>query len=619
MTMKASDYLNDLKAAGDFSELDIQFAKFMSRLDGQENQMLALAAAIVSKRVTDGHICLNLAELTEASIRAGDGDNKIKLPELAEWRTAFETSSVVGRPGEYKPLILDSKSRLYLYRYWNYEKMLGNSIFSRAEVEYIDIDGQVLRDGLTRMFPNTADNDTDWQKVAAFIALTRNFCVISGGPGTGKTATVAKIMALLLEQNQSLQFALTAPTGKAAVRLQESIREIKQTIGCREAIKDLITDSASTIHRLLKPIPDSPYFKFNNDNPLPADVVIVDEASMVDLALMAKLVSALTPKTRLILLGDKDQLSSVEAGAVLNDICGADRKRGYSSRFHKLYYDITGERLNIVDDDIFDSPLKNCIARLQKNYRFGAQSGIGALSQSINAGDKQKALAILNNDEIGDIRRRPLPAVRSINTSLKGRIIEGYKAYLSASSPAEAIDLFGQFRILCAIREGPYGVEAMNTYIEQILRSARLIETKSAWYIGRPVMITRNDYGLDLYNGDIGLVLLDPEANNQPRVYFQSADGALRKISPIRLPEHETVFAMTVHKSQGSEYDEIILILPERDSPIVTRELIYTGLTRAKKSVEIWCNEDVLLKGLARKIQRSSGLAERLWRPRDDQ
>ena len=356
--MKLINILDILKATGDFSELDIQFARFILRLDGQENQKLALAAALVSKHVQAGHICLNLAEPAGTSISAGDDNDKIRLPELTEWVTALESSSVVGQPGEYKPLILDNRSRLYLYRYWNYEKVLGDSIISRA-AEYNNVASRLLRDGLNRMFPDTADSETDWQKVAAFIALTRNLCVISGGPGTGKTATVAKIMALLLEQNQSLVFALTAPTGKAAVRLQESIREIKQTLNCPEAIKDLITDSASTIHRLLKPIPDSPYFKFNRDNPLPADVVIVDEASMVDLALMAKLVSALMPQTRLILLGDKDQLSSVEAGAALNDICGASRKYGYSSRFYELYLEITGERLNFVANDTFDSPLKD--------------------------------------------------------------------------------------------------------------------------------------------------------------------------------------------------------------------------------------------------------------------
>ena len=601
-----------LKTTGDFSALDIQFARFISRLANQDSQELALAAMLVSNRVQAGHICLNLAQLAGNSISVAD-DDKIILPELIEWLTALESSSVVGKPGEYKPLILDNHSRLYLYRYWNYEKLLGDSLVSRAALECNNIDRQLLREGLKRLFPPITDSDTDWQKAAAFIALTRKFCVISGGPGTGKTATVAKIMALLLEQDQSLRFTLTAPTGKAAVRLQESIREIKPALDCRDSIRNLITDSAATIHRLLKTMPDSPYFKYNRDNPLPADVVIVDEASMVDLALMAKLVSAIQPQSRLILLGDKDQLSSVEAGAVLNDICGADRKYGYSARFHEFYHEITGERLNDTVDDASDSPLRNCIVRLQKNYRFGSQSGIGAVSQIINTGQSLKAWAILRNDEFGDIKQFPSPGSKNIAMALKNRIIDGFEAYLTASEPGEVLDMFGEFRILCAIREGPYGVAATNSYIEQILRSARLIETKSAWYTGRPVMVTCNDYGLDLYNGDIGLVLPDPEADNEPRVYFRAPDGALRKLSPIRLPEHETVFAMTVHKSQGSEYAKVILILPEKDSPVVTRELIYTGLTRAKKSAEIWCNENIFRAGLARKTIRSSGLADRLW------
>jgi len=615
-----SDTLNQLKSSGDYSELDIHFARFISNLSDESRPELSLAAALISNLTQAGHICVNLADYAGMPL-PGDNDEMTHYSQLEHWIDCLMASSVVGQPGDYRPLILDKQQRLYLFRYWHYEKTLAESILFRAGLECDDIDRRLLRDGLNRMFPQAADNETDWQKVAAFTALTKRFCVISGGPGTGKTATVARIIALLLEQNQSYRIALAAPTGKASARLQESIRDIKGTLDCTDKIKKLITGEASTIHRLLKSIRYTPYFKYDSENPLPVDVVIVDEASMVDLALMSKLVQAIAPDARVILLGDKDQLASVEAGAVLGDICGLGIEPGYSTRFTELYRETSGETLNNDQSNVDGSPIRDCVVQLHKSYRFGEKSGIGNISRDINAGKSGEATTVLTDGKFTDIRWRMLPAPEVMARDMKEKIIEGYREYLKTTDPAKALEAFGRFRVLCAIRSGPYGVTTINNLIEKTLRSAGLIQPSATWYKGRPIIITRNDYSLGLFNGDIGIALPGDlpsglprgESDSPLRVCFQSSEGVLRMIPPVRLPDHETVYAMTVHKSQGSEFDRILLILPDKQSPVVTRELIYTGLTRAKNSVETWCTEDVFKDGVSRQIERKSGLADILW------
>ncbi|MCP4582926.1 MAG: exodeoxyribonuclease V subunit alpha [candidate division Zixibacteria bacterium] len=614
----ANGILYQLKSSGDFSELDIHFARFISNLSDESRPELSLAAALISNRTQAGHICINLAAYSGKLLSGDHNDENVICPELENWIDCLRASSVVGYPGDYRPLILDKQARLYLYRYWNYERILAESILDRATREYDDIDRQLLGDGLDRLFPDTSDKETNWQKVAAFTALTKRFCVISGGPGTGKTAAVARIMTLLLEQNQAYRIALAAPTGKASARLQDSIRDMKESLDCSENIRKLITGEASTIHRLLKSIRHTPYFKYNLENPLPADVVIVDEASMVDLALMSKLAQAVAPDARLILLGDKDQLASIEAGAVLGDICGLGSESGYSPQFSDQYREITGETLISDQNTDSDPPIRDCVIQLQKSYRFGETSGIGAISRDINAGKSQEATTILTSGEFADIKWATLPSPEAMIHEIKDKIIVGYRDYLKAADPVQALEMFGRFRVLCAIREGPYGVTAMSNLIERTLRAARLIQPSAIWYDGRPVMITRNDYNLGLFNGDIGITLPAGlprgESDGPLRVCFQSADGVLRMIPPVRLPDHETVYAMTVHKSQGSEFDRILMILPDKPSPVVTRELIYTGLTRARKSVETWCTENIFTDGVSRQIERKSGLADILWR-----
>lgn len=602
-----------LQERGILFHLDVHFANFMAEIAGDKTPGLLLGAALVSSYTRQGHVCLDLSKLEGKQLL--EEEEPIICPKLNKWLDDLRNSPVVGNPGEYKPLIIDKKARLYLYRYWEYQQKLAQSIKRLIEENEDNVNPDKLKSTLERIFPTSQSDDIDWQKVAAFTALTKRFCVISGGPGTGKTLTVAKILTLLSEQvhPKRLRITLAAPTGKAAARLQEVVRKAKERLSCSETIKESIPEEASTIHRLLGSIPGSPYFHHNEENPLPVDVLVVDEASMVDLALMAKLVQALPEEARLILLGDKDQLSSVEAGAVLGDICDTGTIHNFSRKFSKLLEKVTGYRLSTQWQKIPKSMINDCIVQLQKSYRFGVRSGIGVLSQAVKEGDGDRALAILKSGDYPDVKWKDLPKGGNFSSSVKSLVLRGYSDYLKADEPEEVFRLFDCFRILCAIREGPYGVFALNSLTEFILQEQKLITPERRWYRGRPILITRNDYQLQLYNGDVGITLPDPEANNELRLFFPGESGSFRKLHYLRLPEYETVYAMTVHKSQGSEFDRVLFILPDRNNPVLTRELVYTGITRAKESIEIWGSEAVFKAAISARIERSSGLRDALW------
>jgi exodeoxyribonuclease V alpha subunit len=600
---------------GYFSELDVYFAGLMTRISGKESPGLFLVAALVSCATSQGHVCLDLSSLNEMPLLAGQpGIEPILFPSLAEWREILVSSSVVGRPGDYTPLIFDDRTRLYLYRYWEYEKTLAHTLTQRAASDVEKIDVPVLQEGISRLFPKHTTNGTDWQKVAAFVSVMKRFCVISGGPGTGKSTLIAKILALILEQktnNGVIRVALAAPTGKAAARLQEAVRKAKEDLAVDEHVKAAIVPEASTIHRLLGTIKGSPYFRHNAENQLPFQLIVIDEASMVDLALMSKLVRAIPSDARLILLGDRDQLASVEAGAVLADICDTGPVNSFSKSFGKGLSKITGENIDISQDTT-EWPLQDCVVQLQKSYRFGSQSGIARVSTAVNTGDGDRALDQMKEGTYHDITWKNLPPADKLYSKLSDSVLRGYKPYLTASDPFEAFYQLEQFRILCALRKGPYGVVAVNHMVEQILHDKKLINLDRSWYKGRPVLITRNDYDMGLFNGDIGIILPDPESNWELHAFFVSTDRTLRKILPFRLPEHETAYAMTVHKSQGSEFENALLLLPDRTSPVMTRELIYTGITRAKKSVEVWGREPVFDEGIKQRTFRASGLRDAL-------
>jgi exodeoxyribonuclease V alpha subunit len=504
---------------------------------------------------------------------------------------------------------------LYLHRYWEYESHLAADIARRVGTETGPWDEALLRDGLRRLFPPTGDPETDWQKVAAFVAMRKNFCVIAGGPGTGKTHTLVLILALLLEQvaGRNLRIAVTAPTGKAAARIQESIRQAKAGLPCAADIKARLPDQAATLHRLLGGVPGSAYFRHDAGHPLPVDIVVVDEASMVDLALMAKLFQALPPPAKVILLGDKDQLASVEAGAVLGEICAAAEINTFSDRFARDYANVTGEKPDFCPPASDASPLTDCVVELKRSFRFGTGSGIGRLARAINAGNAGGARDILHEAREGtpDLAWAALPAARGLKAALAARLIAAFEPFLRANDARTALDELRRFRVLCAVREGPFGVARVNELAEEILAEAGLVRPDGPWYAHRPILITRNDHGLQLFNGDTGVILPDPESG-EPRAFFPGPDERVRQFPPARLPPHETVYAMTVHKSQGSEFDRVLFVLPERESPVLTRELLYTGLTRARQHAELWGDEDVFAAAVARRVSRSSGLRDAL-------
>ncbi len=607
--------LNRLYDSKILSELDNHFAGFIERVSGSCVPEVLLAAALVSSYTRQGHICLELSRLEgKELLEENDDKGPVVCPKLEAWLEQLRKSPVVGKPGEQKPLILDDRSGLYLYRYWDYQEKLATLIGRRISENEEDIDDRLLKKGLDRLFGTGRAKDVDWQKIAAFASVKNRFCVISGGPGTGKTTTVANILALILDQpgSTNARIALAAPTGKAAARLQDAIKRAKDKLDCADGIKAAIPEEASTIHRLLGSIPGSPYFRHHLENSLPADVVVVDEASMVDLALLSKLVQALPVQAKLILLGDKDQLASVEAGAVLGDICDTGNVHSYSQGFCNNLKKVTGYEVQMQSNKK-DKAMQDCIVQLQKNFRFGGKSGIGAVAHAVNAGDAHLASILLSSGKHDDIERRDLPRPDALPGAIKDAIIEGFAGYLKAKNPSEIFRLFDRFRILCALRQGPYGVIFLNSIIEQILKDEGLIESDKIWYSGRPVMITSNDYNMRLFNGDVGIVMPDTGAGNDLRAFFPAADGSLRKFHPLRLPEHETVYAMTVHKSQGSEFDKVLLLLPDKDYPVLTRELTYTGITRAKESVKIWANEDVFSTAVSRRTERMSGLRDALW------
>lgn len=589
-----------------FNDIDRQFAAFICRQAASRDAHLEAAAALLSRGVTAGDVCLDLESALEDARAAG-----YRIESVAAWRQKLAAHPVVGAPGEFKPLILDHADRLYLQRYWRYEDELAEAIMKRGET--VQFDRALLQKGLARLFPPTP-GETDWQRVAALAAVTRRFCVISGGPGTGKTSTVVKVLSLLLEQAEGagtgagLRIALAAPTGKAAARLKESI-----SAGARfaeEGVRGLIPEDVFTLHRLLGYLKGSSGFRHNADNPLPYDVVIVDEASMVSLPLMAKLVCALRRDTRLILLGDRDQLASVEAGAVLGDICDTGGVHGFSPAFAALAADVVGDA---VTSSTGMSPLGDAVVQLRKSYRFSSAGGIGKVGSLVNAGDAPGALSACLDQAVAGVTLAPLPPAASLADALAKRITEGYGGYLREESPEAAFAQFSRFRILCAMRSGPFGVEAINLLVRQRLAQAGMIHPRGRWYAGEPVMITRNDYNLGLFNGDVGLILPDAETGGELRAFFPSGTGGMRKVLPLRLPEYECAFAMTVHKSQGSEFDRVLLVLPDRDAPVLTRELLYTAITRAKTSVEILANQELFLATVTRCVVRRSGLRHRLW------
>ena len=539
------------------------------------NQSIFPYAEALSRQMADGHVCIDLKQLEDQTQTQDHIQHLRAIPNLV----STDESTI-------RPFVLNG-SRLYLHRYFSYESDIIQSIkrFLAIEKDLMADRRKLLNDNnalLQSLFP-TQPNVTNWQYVAATAAFLHQFSIISGGPGTGKTTTVSKLLILLYQSNPQLKVALAAPTGKAAMRMADALKAAIQQVEVSATVKQLFEHlQPQTIHSLLKFVPNSTQFKHNQDNPLPFDLVIIDESSMVDVALMAKLLNAIQPTSRVLLLGDRNQLASVEAGSIFGDLC------------------------QINADAAPDSPLYQHLTELKQSHRFDDNKGIGKLSKAIITGDVTQVLNFYSNSD---------PAIFITDNQDDyhfKQFIEQYKAYIEEPDKLLALQKFNQIRVLCAVREGDQGVFHFNQRIENYLQQAGYLNLDNLFYTNRPLMVTQNNPSLGLFNGDIGIIRSDGDG---PKVWFLDSKQALRSVLPGYITKAETVFAMTIHKSQGSEYQQVMVVLPESGrSELLTRELLYTGVTRAKEKVILRASQEVVTATVSRTVKRVSGLSERFHR-----
>ncbi|MDD5321169.1 MAG: exodeoxyribonuclease V subunit alpha [Methylococcales bacterium] len=545
-----------------FSRLDTAFARFLGErttFDPIQKQLFENLVMFVSYEQSQGHSCIRL-------------DDEGRALVLASGLAVSHSQAEAKEPAATMPLVVE-QDRLYLHRYWFYENRLAVQI--KAMTQLRETHGHKIATDPVALFDKyfgIRTGETDWQREAAKMAVTQSFSIITGGPGTGKTTTVVKILALLQElTEQPLHIALAAPTGKAAMRLQESIGSSKATLPCTETIKSHIPESVTTLHRLLGAMPPSPYFRHDAATPLVYDLVVVDEASMVDLALMSKLLDALKPGARLILLGDKDQLASVESGAVLADLTMA----------------LPEHTLELKKSHRFDETIKRLAVAVNLQQEAVAW-------QILHEGNEN--IAMLELDLIDYVAAQQADYLRLIKAG--AGFDEIYRA-------------FSLFQVLCSNRAGKNSVSDINYRVEQKLFGQKLINLSGLWYSGRPVMVMQNNSALHLYNGDIGICMPDKDQGGKLIVFFQRAGGSVKKYLPGRLPHCETVYAMTIHKSQGSEFEEVLIVLPETINPVLTKELLYTAITRARKTVRLVADEAVFAATVRQKVERITGLVDK--------
>lgn len=638
---------------GRLRRLSGAFARFIASIGGGSPQLM-IACVLLSELEGRGHSCLMLAELAGdpapllgldaeewAALRAAVAAAGPWPKNVAAWRTLLARCEQVWPVGDLdfqQPLVLDGE-RLYLRRYWRDETQVAHAVRARALGGLVasDADDQTgaVRHWLDILFaPGAHADGVDWQKTACAVAMRGKLGIITGGPGTGKTYAVARLLALLFAtsggQQSGLRVALAAPTGKAAARLKQSIDVALAGLDdrVRAVMPQRELGAARTLHSLLGARPDTRAFRHHAGNQLDVDVLIVDEASMIHLEMMAALLAALPSTATLILLGDKDQLASVEAGAVLGDLCHNAEAGGYDAETLSYVQASTGQQLPEQYAGRA-GPIAQQTVMLRESRRFGGP--IGALALAVNGGDAAGAVRILRAGEDKKVAWTD-PALPGdlLQLALAGRdgVPGGYRDYLRLVEQGPAGDdpgdhlawvqavlkSFETFRILCAVRDGEWGVSGLNEAIEKRLQAAGLLRRTGEWYVGRPVMVTRNDYGTGVFNGDIGLTLPDPARPGALRVYFSEGD-TVRSVLATRLRNVDTAFAMTVHKSQGSEFRHTVLVLPKDGGGVLARELIYTGITRAREFFTLLTpNGQVLLEAIAQRTQRASGLRDLLER-----
>jgi exodeoxyribonuclease V alpha subunit len=607
----------------------------------QQGADAATAAAVghatrcLSQAMAEGHVCLQLDTLA-ASAGTTLPPHPPGWPDLAArpglptsaaaWRQLLLASGVTGTPAApgVHPLVLDDDGRLYLHRYFDYERRLAQRLIDASTAPPAPVSGAATAQ-LRALFAGNialAPGQPDWQALGAALALRQRLVVISGGPGTGKTTTVVNLLACLLTQQPDARIALAAPTGKAAARMGEALRGRARHLP--EALRHRLPTESFTVHRLLGVTPAPGGFVHHAGHRLALDVLVVDEASMLDLALATKLLEAVPDHARIVLLGDKDQLAAVESGAVFAEL-SADPT--LSPACAQALATLCGLADGAVQPPPAAQPsaLRDAAVWFTQNFRFAADSGIGLLARDIQRGQAGPVLARLRSARDAAVQwladSSPQPAAATWQA-----MADGHAPYLAAVQQALAapgaldvaalMQAFDGFRVLCAVREGPRGQLAVNERLTRLARAslgaADSGGAASPWYPGRPVMVLRNDPVLRLFNGDIGVAL--PDAQGQLMVWFADAGapGGHRPVAPVRLPAHQTAYAMTVHKSQGSEFDAVLVLLPARPSRLLTRELLYTGITRARQRVALAAGADVLSAAIAQPTLRHTGLLARL-------
>ncbi|HET6625952.1 MAG TPA: exodeoxyribonuclease V subunit alpha [Nocardioidaceae bacterium] len=564
LALGAGGLLRAFNLAGVLTAADVHVAQRVGALAGEDDEQVLLAVALATRAVRHGSVCLDLATVADVA-------PELPWPAYDSWAAAV-AASPLGAAG----VLRWEFGLLYLDRYWHQEVQVCTDLLARLRIPPPVVDQTVLGAGVTRVFGGASYGE---QRSASTRAATSWTTVLTGGPGTGKTTTVAGLLALLAEQasltGDTLRIALTAPTGKAAARLQEAVSSVGLPAEDRDRLGSL---QASTMHRLLGSRRDNgTRFRHHRANRLPHDVVVVDETSMVSLTMMARLVEAVRPDARLILVGDPDQLASVEAGAVLADLVAGLREAEPSP-----------------------------VVALRTTHRFG--EGIGRLATALRIGDADQVMQVLRagGDEV-ELVESDDPA-----TLLRTDVLEpalAVRALAEAGNAAAAVAALDRHRLLCAHREGPFGVRHWNRQVEHWITEATGDPLYEETYVGRPLLVTANDYGLGVYNGDSGVVVR--EEDGTLRAAIGGPDGVL-DFATTRLTDVETMHAMTIHKSQGSQADEVTVLLPPQESRLLTRELFYTAVTRARRKVRVVGTEASVRAAVERRAQRASGLRQRL-------
>ncbi len=649
--------LETLRERSLLSLLDCEFAERLGVLAGETRPLVLLAAALTRREAAEGHICLDLGAGKDEGVfaeRFAEFEVSSR-PDPAELREALSGSSLVEVPDAVsntegdraRPLVLDASGRVYLRRYWSYQTRLAEQLRRRGLAPLDGVDEGLLIEGLDRYFPPSGEatpqreeqtsfdfmqagnaeahpSELDRQRLAAAVAMTRRLTVISGGPGTGKTATVVKILALAIEQARAsgdespLRVRLVAPTGKAAATLAAAIRRGAKSLELDDAVRDALPLEAVTIHRCLGVRSGARSgVRYDANSPLPVDLLVVDEASMVDLALMTRLFEAVPKEGRIILLGDEHQLASVEAGAVLGDVCRSTLPEGYGEEFAEMLGRLTRSVLPVAESGVGDPPrsaLRNNVVRLTRSYRYASDRGIGALAAAINAGNPEAVLGILDDPEQSEVVRRGyIHDTREAHDAFRAEAIEGFTPYLREEDPIRMFEAFGAYRVLTPVRAGRAGVEGLNREIELLLRRAGVWDGAAGDPVGRPLLVSENDHPQGLFNGDIGFFVAPrDDRRGRPDVAFIGAENEVRRLSPARIPAHEPAFAMTIHKSQGSEFDRVAVVISDAAAEHATRQQLYTAITRARQQVTLYASADAIAQAVERDTKRSSGLGDAL-------